>query len=326
MPGLALLTGANGFLGSHLADLLTTRGWRVRALVRRTSDIRWVPREHVDLVYGDLEDPLSLKAAASGTDVVFHTAAVTGITGRGNYLEVNVQGTRRLAEAAAAGGVSRFVLVSSQAAGGPSRPDRPRTEDDPDAPTNAYGRSKLAAEEALRDAAGAMPWTVTRPCTVYGPRDRGVLILARMVAHGWNLRFTGPPQPVSLIHARDAAEGTLAAAESAAAVGKAYYLSHSQVEGWTELGEAMARAAGTRTRGIPVPRPLIPAASRVSAVVSAILRKPNPFPPDRVRDLLAPAWTCDASRAERDLRFLPRVDLGPGIAETMDWYRAEGWL
>lgn len=326
MPGLALLTGANGFLGSHLADLLVARGWRVRALVRRTSDIRWLPRDRVDLCYGDLGDPLSLKAAVSGVDVVFHAAAVTGITGRGNYLEVNARGTRHLTEAAAAAGASRFVLVSSQAAGGPSQPDRPRTESDPDSPTNAYGRSKLAAEEALRTAAGDMPWTVVRPCTVYGPRDRGVLILARTVARGWNFHFTGPPQPVSVIHVRDAALGTLAAADSAAAPGNVYYLGHSIVDGWEALGECMARAVGTRTRGIPIPRPWIPFLGRASALVTAVLRKPNPFPPDRVRDLLAPAWTCDASRAERELGFRPGVDLEPGIVETMDWYRAEGWL
>lgn len=328
MPGLALLTGANGFVGSHLADLLVARGWRVRALVRRTSDIRWVPRDRVDLVYGDLADPLSLKAAASGADVVFHAAGVTGVVGRGDYLEVNAQGTRRLTEAAAAATAqgARVVLVSSLAAGGPSRPQHPRAEDDPDAPANAYGRSKLAAEDAMRAAAGSMPWTVVRPAAVYGPRDRGFLVLARMVARGWNLRITGAPQPVSLIHARDTAAGLLAAAESKASVGKVYYLGHTSIDGWAALGDCMARALGTSTRGIPVPRPLIPAIGRVSSVVSAVLRKPNPFPPDRVGDLLAPAWTCEASRLERDCGFRPRVDLEPGIAETMDWYRAEGWL
>jgi dihydroflavonol-4-reductase len=328
VPGLALLTGANGFVGSHLADLLVERNWRVRALVRRTSDIRWLPRDRVELCYGDLGDPLSLKAAASGVDVVFHAAAVTGVTARGNYLEVNTQGTRRLTEAALAGspGLSRLVLVSSLAAGGASLPDRPRTEDQPDAPEDGYGRSKQAAEEAMRKAAGDVPWTVARPAVVYGPRDKGLLILARMVARGWNVRIGGPSQPVSLIHARDLAEGLLAAAESPAAVGKVYYLGPSTTPGWTQLGDLMARLLGVRARAIPVPRALVPAVSRASAVLSAALRKPNPFPPDRVRNLLAPAWTCDQSRAERDLGFEARYELEPGMRETMAWYRSEGWV
>jgi nucleoside-diphosphate-sugar epimerase len=320
----ALVTGANGFLGSHLVDHLTAEGWDVRGLVRRTSDTRWLPRD-LELVYGDAAAPGSLAPAVRDADVVFHLAGVTRAGSEAAYLEVNAEGTRNLVRAARDANVNRFVLVSSLAAGGSSTTARPRTEDDPDHPAGAYGRSKKAGEQELEANAGDMAWTVLRPCAIYGPREKDFLILARFAAGGWVIRFTGPPQRVSVIHVDDAVRALVAASRAEAAAGRTYYVAHPEAATWAQVGRRMAAAAGRRPRNLPVPRGILAVASRLTGAATLIGKK-NPLPPDRVRDLLAEAWTCDPGRARTEIGFAASVSLDEGMSDLMNWYAKEGWL
>ncbi len=176
------------------------RGYRVRCLVRRTSKLAWLPVDRVELVYGEVTEPESLTEAARGVEVVYHVAGITRASTQAEYDRVNADGCANVARAAAAGGSRRVVLVSSLAAGGPSVPGRARTEDDPDTPCDAYGRSKLRGESALKAEAGSAAWTIVRPPAVYGPRDVSFLVLARLAQRGWvpaigRSRAAGEPHP-----------------------------------------------------------------------------------------------------------------------------------
>jgi nucleoside-diphosphate-sugar epimerase len=322
----ALVTGVNGFVGSHLAGHLLDGGWEVRGLVRRTSDTRWLPTDRIELVYGDAAVPGSLPAAVEGVDVVYHLAGVTRARDEASYLRVNAEGTGNLVRAARNASVGRFLFVSSLAAGGPSVKGRPRTEADADRPAGAYGRSKKAGEAELERNAGGLAWTVLRPCAVYGPRDADFLILARLAAKGWVLRFTGPPQPVCVVHVRDLVRAIVEASRPESARGRVYYVAHPEATTWRDIGTRMAAARGRRPRSLIVPRGLIPVAGRLSGVVTAALRRHNPLPSDRIRDLLAEAWTCDPARAGRDFGFSASVGLEQGIPEIMRWYAEEGWI
>jgi len=320
----ALVTGANGFLGSHLVDLLLARGYAVRCLVRRTSDLRWLPRERVEFAYAGLEDAAGLTAAVSDVATVFHVAGVIYAPDDAGYLRVNRDGARRLVEAANTARVGRFVLVSSMAAGGPSRPGRPNREDDPPAPVGAYGRSKLAGEEAVREAA-RIPWTVVRPAAVYGARDAEFLKLYRMVKRGFVPEVPGG-QEIALVEARDLAAGMLAAAEAESAAGKVYYLTHPEAVSWRGLGEIVAGALGRRYRSVPVPAALLSPVAHLIGFGARVTGRPNPFPADRVADLTAPAWTCSPEQAARDFGFAPRHDAVHGVPEAVRWCKEQGWL
>src|SRR5690606_19552491 len=152
---VALVTGATGFVGSHLTEALVRRGWRVRCLTRRTSSTGWLPLDHVELVQADVGDPSpdtrsALASAMRGVDVVFHLAAVTSAATDDEYFRVNVDGTRRMATMMGeVAPEAHFVLCSSLAAAGPPRPGRPAREGDRDSPQSAYGRSKLFSEQVL---------------------------------------------------------------------------------------------------------------------------------------------------------------------------------
>lgn len=331
MPGhgrLALVTGASGFVGSHLVEVLLGRGWRVRCLVRGTTNLRWLPAERIALAHADLRDDTPAGAAAlddalRGATVVFHLAALTSAATDAEYYRVNVAGTARLAASVArtAEG-TRFVFCSSLAAAGPPRPGRPAREEDEARPKSAYGRSKLDAERVLGDA--GVPHVVVRPPAVYGPRDVDILAAFRLAARGLALRLAPPGQRLSLVHASDLARGLAMAAEQSAC--GLYYLSDGAVHTWEEVTAGIAAAVGRRVRVVPVPRAAALLAAHLDRGRARALRRKPLLTPDRVRELAAPEWTCDDTRARRELGYASRVALADGLRQTAAWYRARGWL
>ena len=175
MSKLALVTGGQGFIGSHLCGRLISAGHRVRVLARPSSGLTNLDGLPVEVVRGDLTGDGSLAQAVAGVDWVFHLAGALKGFSQEELLRVNRDGTKRLVEACAAHtpDLSRFVLVSSLAAAGPSASGGlPRTEDAPPAPLTWYGKSKLEAEMVVLKA--GLPFTILRPPIVFGPRDRDV--------------------------------------------------------------------------------------------------------------------------------------------------------
>ncbi len=201
----ALVTGATGFVGGHVVEALLARGVRVTALVRSPAKAAGLERRGVRLVPGDLHDHDALRRACEGQDVIQHVAGVIAAGNEAAYLRSNRDGTANLLRAAEDTGRPRFVLMSSGAAAGPSRPGIPRTSADPPSPVTAYGRSKLAGETVVRSS--PLPWVILRPPTVYGPGDRDNLIkIFRLVRFGIAPVFGDGSQELSAIYAPDLGE------------------------------------------------------------------------------------------------------------------------
>ncbi|MEW5902595.1 MAG: NAD(P)-dependent oxidoreductase, partial [Acidobacteriota bacterium] len=179
----ALVTGATGFIGSHLAEELLRRGYEVRCLVRRPRRGDWIERLAVQLVLGDCRDKPSLFSAVEEVDYVFHLAAVINALSWDEYYQANVLGTLNLLEACAERNprLRKFVLVSSISAAGPSERGRPLREEDPCRPISDYGRSKKMAEEAVAERGGRFPWVIVRPPNVTGPRQKELEEVIRLI-------------------------------------------------------------------------------------------------------------------------------------------------
>ncbi|MFP4623413.1 MAG: NAD-dependent epimerase/dehydratase family protein [Gemmatimonadota bacterium] len=318
-----LITGATGFVGSHLVELLAERRLRVRALVRATSDTSLLERHGVAPVVGSLGDVESLRRAVGDAPVVLHLAAATRALSPAAFHRVNAVGTERLLDAMEAdGGRRRMVYLSSLAAVGPDRGRPVRPEDEP-RPLTAYGRSKLAGERAALDRAG-VEVAVLRPPAVYGPRDRDLLTFFRLAR--WHvLPTTGAPdRPMQLVHARDLAGAVLAAAGSRAT--GVFHVAEPRQYPWAEVLRLVARAVGRRAVSLRVPGPLVRAAAAVSEGVARATRRPVIFDRDKARELLAPGWTCETESARLGLGFEATIALAEGLRETAAWYRAYGWL
>lgn len=320
----ALVTGGHGFLGSHLVDLLLERGFAVRCLLRPDRPESLLSGRPVEVMRGDLRAPDGLAAAIKGADLVFHVAGLIAARSPAEFHEVNARGTERLAAAVAAHGAAscRFVLVSSQAAAGPSPDGRPVTEDRPPNPLTHYGRSKLAGERALAHA--GIPFTVVRPPAIYGPRDRALLPFFRLAARGIAPGLEGPGRRFNLLHARDVALGILLAAEAEGARGRVYFLSDGRGYGYGDLAASMGRAYGLRPRRVPVPDFVLDLLAALSDEAMGLLGRVPVFGREKARELKARWWLCSAARAERDLLWRPAVALDDGVRETAEWYVRAG--
>ncbi len=322
----ALVTGANGFLGTWLTRRLLAGGHAVRALVRPGSPMGALSGLAVELARGDVTDPGSLPPAVRGCDVVFHLAGIRRAPRREDFLRVNAEGTRVLLEACAAHapGLSRFVLAGSMAAAGPSA--TPRREEEPFAPREAYGESKVEAERVTFSFAGRLPVTVARPPRITGPGDRENLLFFRIVARGFVLGFAGPPRPLSFVDVEDCARGMEVLAVHPGAVGQAFFVASPEITSIEGLQQEVARALGVKARVVRVPPALLRGAGSLADVASRVLGRHLPLNRKLAEQVLAPGWVCDPGKARRVLGFEARVGLAESLERSAEWYREVGWI
>ncbi len=320
----ALVTGATGFVGSHLAEALRRWGDEVTVLARSAKKVEALQPLGIRVVSGDLGDTAALARAAEGQDEVYHVAGVVAARNETEFLAANRDGTANVVAAAAGAGRPRFILVSSMAAGGPSPRDHPLRGDEPPAPVTAYGRSKLAAEQVVR--ASSLPWTVIRPPTVYGPRDHEVLKVFQLVRFGVAPVFGDGTQQLSAVHGADLAEALIAAARSGATKGRTYYACHAEIVSSAELVRYVGEAMGRRPIVIPVPALVGRALLGVTETAARIARQTTILTADKANEFFQPAWTGDPAPLTRDSGWSAARDLRTGLAETYRWYRSAGWL
>jgi dihydroflavonol-4-reductase len=325
---LALVTGGQGFVGSHLCARLVAEGHRVRVLARPSSELRNLAGIEVDVVRADVTEPASLPSAVAGCDVVFHVAGALKGLREEDLFRVNADGTRNLAAASATAAPrpSRFVYVSSLAAAGPSPGGRtPRTEEMPPRPLTWYGRSKLAGEDAVRSLAG-LSWTIVRPPIVFGPRERDVLGYFRIARRGYLPVVGFSDRFYSLIYVENLAEGLVRTAEASASAGQVYFLAGPEVVSWAELGQLIGSALGVAGRPLRLPEAVATVAGRVADLIARVRSRPEIFSSQKVLEMLAPAWVCSADKAARDFGWRAATPLPEALAMTARWYRERGWL
>jgi nucleoside-diphosphate-sugar epimerase len=323
----AFLTGATGFLGAHVARALVARGWRVRALARGGAGrLRDLPALGVEAIDGDLSEGTDLTAASAGADAIVHVAGVIKARTFDEYRDVNAFGTERLARAASQSAPGAlFVLVSSQAAAGPaSGPERPVAETDPPRPVSWYGASKKEGEDAVRRL-WTGPWIVARPSVVYGPGDRGLLVLFRAAARGWMPVPNGRAR-VQVIRGERVAEAIARAATRPDLAGRTGFLADPDPLSIRELAQAIARLPPKPARLVAISPALVRAAGALETAVEAVTRRSMPFNADKAREILAGDWVCDPRPFLKDLQLPEPESLAKGLSSTWDWYVGNKWL
>ena len=323
-----LVTGANGFVGSHLADELIRRRADVRALVRKTSNLRWLRGKEVELVYGELREPKSLPPVLEGIDYVFHAAGVVRARDRDTYFRVNAGGTASLLEACRdLDHKPKVVFVSSLAAGGPCGKGPPIIEDDPPRPISFYGQSKLEAERIAAEYFDRLPIAIVRPPVIYGPRETDLFQVVKAAAR-WRLApIVGDPHaPLSVVHVQDVARGLILAAQSTESAGKVYYVAGPETLTIRTMIDAVEKAVKHKVAKIPVPAPVVRVIAALGELQSAITKRPVLLNKDKAREVLAGGWACSIEKAGRELGFEPQVGIVEGMAATVQWYRQKKWI
>jgi nucleoside-diphosphate-sugar epimerase len=323
-----LVTGASGFLGSHIGEAFADAGHQVRTLLRKTSSRSFLQFPHKEAI-GDVTDAASLPAAVADVDAVVHAAGLIKARNEAEFASVNEHGTTNLLRAIAAHnpGLRRFIHISSIAAHGPSPDGRPRPAGAPANPLTAYGRSKLAGEIAVQKSPLAGRSVIFRPPAIYGPRDQALLPFFQLAKWHFAPLLEGGHNRTSMIYGPDCAQAALLAATAEADVGgKIYCPEDGVVYTWRDLLSVIEEAAGKKMLAVPAPRFAYEAAALASELFGKVTQRAVIFDRGKVREMSQNAWVCSADALRADLGWRPRVLGREGAKLTYAWYRANRWL
>jgi dihydroflavonol-4-reductase len=311
----ALVTGATGFVGSHLVDALLEKGWRVSVCVRRSSNLRWLEGKPVERV----DDGFSPASPLPECDVLFHVAGVIRADTYADYLAGNRDLALRVFESARA---ARFVHVSSLAVAGPGEQVDETT---PCSPISLYGKSKWEGESEVWTRRGRTPVTVIRPPVVYGPRDFGLHDMYRTVAKGLRPEIGGR-KVISIIHARDLAAGIVRAGEAPEGANEAFYLANEAAVEISAVLALIQRVLGNRAVRVGIPDRVVRFLGAVVEDGARLAGKRTMFGRDKALEMTQKAWCCSPAKAARLLGWRAAIPLEQGMEETARWYRDQGLL
>ncbi len=298
------VTGATGFVGQCLLDLAEEQGIPVQALARQPQ----ADRKGVSWYAGDLLNPKALSRLCRGTEAVIHVAGLTTAVHPAEFEASNVAGTMAAIEAALKAGVPRFVFVSSLSAREPG--------------LSAYGASKARAEKLVR--ASGLDWTIVRPPTIYGPRDKDVFELFRSAK--WGVMPMPREGHQSVIHVQDLARLLLALIPGGEAVThKLFEPDDGRTGGWAhrELAAAIGHAVGRRPKVIGLSPKALEWAAKADGALRGAKAK---LTLDRAGYMSHPDWVVSHGRRPPQALWRPKVDTRSGLRATAQWYREAGWL
>jgi nucleoside-diphosphate-sugar epimerase len=322
-----LVTGATGFTGGHLCRSLLESGETVKVLVRRSSNYGELAEKGCEIVFGDLSTGEGIREAVMNTDVVYHIGAafrVEGVPLR-YFHAVNVDGTRKLLDAALEYGVRRFVHCSTVGVHGEiSNP--PADEDAPFRPGDHYQKSKLKGElSALEYYKQGLGVVIFRPFGMYGPGDMRFLKLFRPISRGRWFVVGKARNLYQLTYIDDLVRGIRLCGEVEGIEGQVFILGGAQYSTVEELGQMIAKSLGIKLKIIHLP--VLPV--WVAAWLCEAVCRPLGIAPPLYRrrlDFFLKDRAFDISKAKRVLGYEPRVSLYEGVMITAKWYKKMGLL
>jgi len=321
-----LLTGANGFVGSHVLDKLRARGLPTAILLRPSGNRRFIETHlsWAEVRTGSLSDPASLREAMAGITHLIHCAGCTRAGRCSGFYEVNQAGTRNVIRAVnAQTGIRRVVHVSSLAASGPAMPANPAREEDAPHPVSEYGKSKLAGE--LEVVQHCRPeFVILRPAGVYGPRDVEFLRLFKAVkAH---LLPRPGRQALSLVFVQDLAQAIVTCLDHPAAARKTYFAACPQIVTARSMAGEIATQMGVWTVPLPLPALMLWPLCLGEQILSRLTGRASLLSLQKFAELRAPGWVCNPGLLERETGCAYRTTIEPGIGQTLQWYRQQRWI
>jgi len=337
-----LVTGATGFIGSHLVEKLVGGGQKVSAFVRnkeaetskkeKKDSINLLKKLNVNFCYGDLSDEKSIEGAVQDVDVVFHLAAIArpmAIPWE-RYFEVNEKGTRNLLRACKKRNkkkkFKKIIIMSSVSAVGPTRNGSPVNENTKCLPVDTYGRSKLAGEKVAMDYfdKDKLPIVILRPPMVFGPRDFEMLRLFKTVKKGF-FPVGSNEKCMEFLYVGNLVEACLLALENGR-IGEKYHISNGEHYSINQIVNEIAKAEGKKVLPIHFPKSFFVLAGYFVELFGKIIGFKPPFKHDTVIWMTKKFWYSDISKARKELEYAPKFSLEEGIKKTVEYYTKKNFL
>lgn len=316
-----LISGASGFIGRRLRRQLLDAGSDVVA-IRRNGSPEATEGRSIEASYADA-DSLRRVVAEEQPDVILHVAGVTKGRSYADFERGNVMPTKNLLAATAeSSSLTRFVLISSLAAYGPSSRHQPLVESDERRPVEFYGQSKRAAEELVE--AAEVPWTIMRPSGVYGPGDVDYLELFRLAEKRLNLFFGNRDRAFSAIYVDDCIRAIIDGATHESTVSQGYFLTDDVPTTWGEFQDKVVKASNKRALNLNLPEAIVTVAAHAGELASRVDGKARLMNRQKAKMSQQDAWLCSGGKARDDFGFEASVDQSEGVQRTRTWYREHG--
>lgn len=326
-----LLTGSSGLIGSHIRDLLLNDQHEVSIMVRSSANAVNQPHHPALKIFlVDYFLPETLYPAVVNQNVIIHCAGVTKVKKRSDFFRYNTELTENLINASKTVNpeLKLFIYFSSLSAVGPTQLNQPLSETQPAKPISWYGKSKLQAEEILRQS--GLYFTIVRPSVVYGPKDKDVFIYFKLLNHHLAPVIGNGKQQVSVIHVDDVASAVMRILDRLTVCrNKTYFLSDGKIYDWLVFRETLQKliqSDNRMVRRLSIPLFLVyPIAWGIEmwngwwGRISSINR-------DKVTEMRQAAWICSIKQAEIDIAFEPSFNLEKGLKNTWLWYQNHHWI
>jgi dihydroflavonol-4-reductase len=328
MKNISVVTGASGFVGSHLVDKLLKEGHHVKCILRKTSSRRWLENKPVEIIDCGLFDKDKLKDVLKDADYLFHIAGVVKSKDDEGYTKGNVETTMVLLEVLCEVNpqIKRVIVTSSQTACGPSLDGNPCNEETLEHPITRYGKSKYEQEKLAKKFMDRLPITIIRPPAVYGERDTEIYLFFKTYKQGLMGLIGFDKKKISIVHVDDLVKGIYLAATTKVAKDQTYFIGSEKYYNWEEIGNVCNKAFGKKAFTIKIPHFLVYTVAAIAQFFSMFSSSAATFNIEKARDFVQSNWTCDVSKAVKELGYHQEVSLEAGMTRTIDWYCAVKWL
>jgi len=319
----AFITGASGFIGSHLVDSLVQKKWRIRALVHKN---RILQQEKIEAIQGDIGDFEILRDALEGTDILFHLASALGssLISKDEFYRINCRGTENVLRAAREANVKKIIHLSSAGVLGSVKPNEVADEDCPLNPKNIYDKSKLEGEKvALCLANEGLDIVVLRPGWVYGPRDRRTFKLIKAIDKRRFILVTKGNARQTPIYIQDLIQGILLCAEKGKR-GEIYHLAGREALTVREIVETISSVTGKKIPSFSLPLPPVKLVAWTMEKIFSLFKKEAPLTLSKISFFIHPKPLSIQKAGQ--LGFSPETSFQEGMEMTVFWHKEQGWL
>ena len=319
-PKKILVTGATGFVGSHIVEELISKNHEIIATVRKSSNLKWIKDYPIQFEYCSLNDEEQLSKLLSEVEIVVHCAGVVRALNWDEYYKTNIEGTRNLVQTAIKNkkNLKKFIYISSQAAMGPSSTEVPKQLTEKENPVSNYGKSKLLAEQEIKKLNGIIPYTIIRPASVYGPRDKDIFIFFNLVKHHLKLN-TYNKKFIQLVFLKYIAKVISNVIKNENTYNKTYYLCDSNIYKWKSVAATIADTNNIKTIPIMLFDFIFKSVAFFYELVAKITKKPQVLSKEKIVEMLQTYWIADNSNIIKDTDF-EFVKLENGAKITYNWY------
>lgn len=325
-----LITGATGFIGSHIFDELIKKGHRVKCLIRENSNTRWLDNKNIEIIKSDFVNYDLIKSKLEDIDIVIHVAGIIAALNYHEFYKVNAEGTKLLLNSVAkySKQFKKIIYISSQTVGGPAKDlNSPISEDDPPNPLTSYAKSKFQAEQFIINSDYGVKYSILRPSAVFGERDPGIVQIFQMVKKGFAPLMGLDKKYLNLIYGKDLAIATVNCIENAQSDNQIYYIAGQEKLNWDFLMDEIKIAVNNpRAIKLKVPNPIVLSVGYINEKISQITNQPQIFNYDKAIDFTRKYWICNTDKARNEINLKTDSNISDLLKMTANWYKKNGWL